>query len=300
MGLKFWSQMPETTATDEKIVMIGDPAFPNNPKRLTLALIKTYINSATRSISNSFRLRDTTNLFLITNGTPIEDIGLLSVATITGTSSIKFTGLPTLLTAGLNYITAFNIRGTSAYNITATLYDGNNTAVKNQSLVISNTAAYSQFIMNYIPLTNISNGYIIITFTSTSGNTVYFEDLSFIQSDLFLGFSPNTSNIRNGINLKVAGLTTLINANGAAITAVSNRVILLEKEIISLTGDQNGDNKTYYTDFKYIPKTSEVYVNGQRYFIDADYDEITDQKIEFLTYAPKTEDTLTFIAAKQK
>ena len=299
MGLKFWSQMPEGAATAEKIVMIGNPATPNLPERATLQALKTYINSATQSISNLFRLRDTTNLFLITNGTPIEDIGLLSVATITGTSSIKFTGLPTLLTAGLNYITAFNIRGTSAYNITATLYDGNNTAVKNQSLVISNTAAYSQFIMNYIPLTNISNGYIIITFTSTSGNTVYFEDLSFIQSDLFLGFSPNTSNIRNGINLKLASLTTLINANGAAITAVSNRVILLEKEIISLTGDQNGDNKTYYTELKYIPNTSEVYVNGQRYFIKADYDEVTDQRIQFYHYAPKTEDILTFIAAKQ-
>ena len=114
-----------------------------------------------------------------------------------------------------------------------------------------------------------------------------------------MGFSPNTSNIRNGINLKVAGLTTLINTNGAAITAVSNRVILLEKEIISLTGDQNGDNNTYYTDFKYIPKTSEVYVNGQRHFIDADFYEKTDQEIEFLTYTPKAEDILTFIAAKQ-
>ena len=99
--MKFFSDMPLTSATDEKVVMIGDPAFPNNPKRLTLDLIKSYVNSGTRSISNLFRLRDVSNLFLITNGTPIEDIGLLSIATITGTSSIKFTGLPTLLTASL-------------------------------------------------------------------------------------------------------------------------------------------------------------------------------------------------------
>lgn len=291
--------MPLTSATDEKVVMIGDPAFPNNPKRLTLDLIKSYVNSGARSISNLFRLRDVSNLFLITNGTPIEDIGLLSIATITGTSSIKFTGLPTLLTAGLNYIAAFNVRGTSAYNITVTLYDGNNTALKNQTLVISNTTAYSQFLMNYIPLTNISNGYIIITFTSTTGNTVYFEDLIFTQSDLFLGFSPNLTNLRNGINLKVANLTTLINSNGTSITNVSDRLSFLEKEIIELTGSQDSSNKTFYTEKKYKFSSSEVYVNRSKYFINVDYFEKTDQSIEFISYVPKPEDILTFIGAIQ-
>ena len=63
--MKFYSDMPETTATGDKVLMVGDPTTPEIPKRITLAVLKAFIKS-------SFTFTDLTNRPSINNHELIE------------------------------------------------------------------------------------------------------------------------------------------------------------------------------------------------------------------------------------
>lgn len=41
--MKFWEDMPDAEAKDDLVIMVGDAASPNSPKRTTLAKIKAFI-----------------------------------------------------------------------------------------------------------------------------------------------------------------------------------------------------------------------------------------------------------------
>lgn len=100
--------------------------------------------------------------------------------------------------------------------------------------------------------------------------------------------------IINAVIDAVNGLTT-------SISSIIQRVEYVEKTstkgVIHLIGEQDGINKKFVPEKDYIFGTSQLYVNGIRFFINIDYEE-TESEIGFLVYLPKETDILIFEAVE--
>ena len=69
----------------------------------------------------------------------------------------------------------------------------------------------------------------------------------------------------------------------------------MSREIVELTGRQDGSNVKFTTAKGYTLGSSELYVNGHsRLFIGLDYFELDEENIEFKSIIPKPEDVIVF------
>ncbi len=69
---------------------------------------------------------------------------------------------------------------------------------------------------------------------------------------------------------------------------------MMSREIVELTGRQDGSNVKFITAKSYILGSSELYVNGIRLFIGLDYLERDQDNIEFKSIIPEHEDVIVF------
>ena len=92
-----------------------------------------------------------------------------------------------------------------------------------------------------------------------------------------------------------------VNGFTSTISSIITRVEYVEKisvkTIIPLIGEQDGVNKHFTTEKDFIIGTSQLYVNGIRFFINIDYEEMKSE-IGFLVYLPKETDILIFEAVE--
>lgn len=78
------------------------------------------------------------------------------------------------------------------------------------------------------------------------------------------------------------------------IDKVNDLDIMMSREIVELTGEQNGSNVNFTTAKSYTLGSSELYVNGVKMFIGLDYVELDQDNIEFKSIIPELEDVIVF------
>lgn len=103
--------------------------------------------------------------------------------------------------------------------------------------------------------------------------------------------------IRGIINSIVDAVNGFTNTISSIITRVEYVEKISVKTIIPLIGEQDGVNKHFTTEKDFIIGASQLYVNGIRFFINIDYEEMK-SKIGFLVYLPKETDILIFEAVE--
>lgn len=69
---------------------------------------------------------------------------------------------------------------------------------------------------------------------------------------------------------------------------------MMSREIVELTGRQDGSNVEFTTAKSYTLGSSELYVNGIKMFIGLDYVELDQDNIEFKSIIPELEDVIVF------
>lgn len=69
---------------------------------------------------------------------------------------------------------------------------------------------------------------------------------------------------------------------------------MMSREIVELTGEQDGSNVKFTTAKSYTLGSSELYVNGVKMFIGLDYVELDQDNIEFKSIIPEPEDVIVF------
>ena len=69
---------------------------------------------------------------------------------------------------------------------------------------------------------------------------------------------------------------------------------MMSREIVELTGGQDGINLEFTTAKSYTLGSSELYVNGVRLFIGLDYYELDEENIQFESIIPEPEDVIVF------
>lgn len=69
---------------------------------------------------------------------------------------------------------------------------------------------------------------------------------------------------------------------------------MMSREIVELTGEQDGGNVKFTTAKSYTLGSSELYVNGVKMFIGLDYVELDQDNIEFKSIIPEPEDVIVF------
>ena len=98
--------------------------------------------------------------------------------------------------------------------------------------------------------------------------------------------------------LKKTKLSTLTNNLALTIETKDSydSAVSKQKRILSLSGDQNGNNVDYTIKDGFVLGTSDLYLNGQRLVRGADYVENTSYSITFLTQIPVSTDRMVFVA----
>lgn len=92
-------------------------------------------------------------------------------------------------------------------------------------------------------------------------------------------------------------------ANNVAVRTVS--IDSLSKSVdnqlsqIDLNGEQDGENVTFTPTSAFVAGTSHLFLNGQRLVAGTDYTENNGRSITMLSYTPKDNDSLIFIAVKR-
>lgn len=92
-------------------------------------------------------------------------------------------------------------------------------------------------------------------------------------------------------------------ANNVAVRTVS--IDSLSKSVdnqlsqIDLNGEQDGENVTFTPTSAFVAGTSHLFLNGQRLVAGTDYTENNGRSITLLSYTPKDNDSLIFIAVKR-
>lgn len=79
------------------------------------------------------------------------------------------------------------------------------------------------------------------------------------------------------------------------IQEIKNQTIKNKKRGV-LNGQKNGQNFIFTSETSFVIGTSELYINGVRYFLNDDYTEANDNQININTYIPKDDDFIEFYA----
>lgn len=98
--------------------------------------------------------------------------------------------------------------------------------------------------------------------------------------------------------LKKVKLSTL--TSNVALTMETkdsyDSAVAKQKRILTLSGDQNGNNVDYTCKDGYVTGTSDLYLNGQRLVRGTDYVENTSYSLTMLTQIPVSTDRMVFVA----
>lgn len=92
-------------------------------------------------------------------------------------------------------------------------------------------------------------------------------------------------------------------ANNVAVRTVSidslSKSVDNQLSLIDLNGEQDGENVTFTPTSAFVAGTSHLFLNGQRLVAGTDYTENNGRSITLLSYTPKDNDSLIFIAVKR-